>query len=112
MGHIHLQHVFTAQQFRKQHHGDGNPRHGAHWRSVHGPNGCVQPSRHFATRAFSSSSAQRYGGYKGSAANHHHVYDNVLDVLLRNKSIATPIEEGLLVVQAIESMHEKGRRQK
>lgn len=53
-----------------------------------------------------------YGGYKGSAANHHHVYDNVLDVLLRNKPIATPIEEGLRVVQAIESMHEKGRRQK
>ena len=53
-----------------------------------------------------------YGGYKGSAAKHHHVYDNVLDVLLRNKSIATPIEEGLRVVQAIESMHEKGRRQK
>ena len=53
-----------------------------------------------------------YGGYKGSAANHHHVYDNVLDVLLRNKPIATPIEEGLLVVQTIESMHEKGRRQK
>ncbi|HAY56135.1 MAG TPA: oxidoreductase [Flavobacteriales bacterium] len=54
--------------------------------------------------------ANDYGGYKGSAANHHHVYDNVLDALLRGAPIATPIEEGLMVVEAIEAMHALGRR--
>ena len=54
--------------------------------------------------------ANDYGGYIGSAANHHHVYDNVLDVLLRNGEVATPIEEGLAVVRAIEHMNRLGRR--
>ena len=53
-----------------------------------------------------------YGGYTGSAANHHHVYDNVLDVLLEGHAVATPVEEGLAVVAAIEAMHAKGRTQK
>ena len=35
-----------------------------------------------------------YGGYTGSAANHHHVYDNVLGVLLDGHAVATPVEEG------------------
>ena len=50
-----------------------------------------------------------YGGYQGSAANHHFVYDNVMDVLLRAKEVATPIEEGLAVVRAIEQMNALGR---
>ena len=54
--------------------------------------------------------ANDYGGYTGSAANHHHVYDNVLDVLLREGVVATPIEEGLAVVGAIEHMNRLGRR--
>ncbi len=54
--------------------------------------------------------ANDYGGYKGSAANHQHVYDNVLDALLRGAPIATPIEEGLLVVKVIEAMHALGRQ--
>ena len=53
-----------------------------------------------------------YGGYTGSAANHHHVYDNVMDVLLNGGEVATPIEEGLAVVEAIEAMHRLGRAQK
>ena len=50
-----------------------------------------------------------YGGYTGSAANHHHVYQNVLDVLLRGAEVATPIQEGLAVVSAIEEMNRLGR---
>jgi len=52
-----------------------------------------------------------YGGYTGSAANHHHVYDNVVDVLLRDAKVATPISEGVEVVQAIEAMNRLGRSQ-
>ena len=51
-----------------------------------------------------------YGGYTGSA-NHHHVYDNVLGVLLDGHDVATPVER-LAVVAAIEAMHAKGRTQK
>ena len=51
-----------------------------------------------------------YGAYQGSAANHHHVYDNVANVLLRGDQVATPIEEGLAVVAAIEAMNRLGRR--
>lgn len=54
--------------------------------------------------------ANDYGGYKGSANNHHHVYANVMDVLLHGGEIATPISEGLAVVQAIEAMHGLGRK--
>lgn len=50
-----------------------------------------------------------YGGYTGSAANHHFVYDNVMDVLLRGAAIATPIEEGLAVVRVIDRVHRLGR---
>jgi hypothetical protein len=50
-----------------------------------------------------------YGGYTGSAANHHFVYDNVMDVLLRGAEIATPIEEGLAVVRVIDRVHRLGR---
>ena len=51
-----------------------------------------------------------YGTYKGSAANHHHVYDNVVDVLLRDAEVFTPIEEGMAVVKVIESAIQLGRR--
>ena len=54
--------------------------------------------------------ANDYGGYTGSAANHHYVYDNLLEVLLRGGKVATPIEEGLAVVSAIEHMNRLGRR--
>ena len=54
--------------------------------------------------------ANDYGGYKGSANNHHHVYANVMDVLLHGGEVATPISEGLAVVRAIEAMHRLGRK--
>jgi predicted dehydrogenase len=50
-----------------------------------------------------------YGGYKGSASSHHHVYDNVIDVLLHGATAATPIEEGLAVVRVIAQAHALGR---
>ena len=50
-----------------------------------------------------------YGGYKGSASSHHHVYDNVVDVLLNGAAVATPIEEGLAVVRVIAQAHALGR---
>lgn len=50
-----------------------------------------------------------YGGYTGSAANHHHVYDNVFNVLLGGDDVATSIEEGLAVVRVVEEIHAKGR---
>ncbi|HHZ94976.1 MAG TPA: Gfo/Idh/MocA family oxidoreductase [Flavobacteriales bacterium] len=51
-----------------------------------------------------------YGSYKGSASNHHHVMANVIDVLRYGASIATPISEGIDVVEIIEAMHNSGPR--
>ncbi|PCJ80444.1 MAG: oxidoreductase [Bacteroidetes bacterium] len=51
-----------------------------------------------------------YGSYKGSASNHHHVMSNVIDVLRNGASIATPIYEGVDVVEIIESMYNSGDR--
>ena len=49
-----------------------------------------------------------YGGYTGSAANHHFVVDNVIDVLNERAAVATPVEEGIAVVRAIEAMYRAG----
>nr|WP_255360105.1 Gfo/Idh/MocA family oxidoreductase [Lewinella sp. 4G2] len=46
-----------------------------------------------------------YGGYTGSAANHHFVIDNVVDVLNGRAKVATPVSEGIAVVRAIEAMY-------
>lgn len=46
-----------------------------------------------------------YGAYKGSAANHHFVIDNVVDVLTNGSSITTNALEGLKVVEMIERMY-------
>lgn len=48
-----------------------------------------------------------YGAYKGSAANHHHVIDNVVDVLKGRASVATNALEGLKVVEIIERIYSK-----
>ncbi|HRP89107.1 MAG TPA: Gfo/Idh/MocA family oxidoreductase [Edaphocola sp.] len=48
-----------------------------------------------------------YGNYKGSAANHHFVIENVVDVILRNQAIATNGTEGEVVVSIIERMMDK-----
>lgn len=46
-----------------------------------------------------------YGAYKGSAANHHFVIENVIDVLKDRASVTTTAEEGLKVVEIIENIY-------
>jgi UDP-N-acetyl-2-amino-2-deoxyglucuronate dehydrogenase len=46
-----------------------------------------------------------YGAYKGSAANHHYVIENVVDVLKDRAPIATNALEGLKVVDIIERIY-------
>ncbi len=46
-----------------------------------------------------------YGSYKGSAANHHFIIQNVIDVLKGNTSITTNALEGLKVVEIIERIY-------
>lgn len=46
-----------------------------------------------------------YGAYKGSAANHQYVIQNVVDVLRGRAPITTSPEEGLAVVQMIEQFY-------
>lgn len=46
-----------------------------------------------------------YGAYKGSAANHHYVIDNVIDVLNGRSAITTNALEGLKVVDIIERIY-------
>lgn len=49
--------------------------------------------------------ANDYGSYKGSAANHHFVFQNVVDVLKGNGNITTNALEGMRVVDTIEKMY-------
>jgi UDP-N-acetyl-2-amino-2-deoxyglucuronate dehydrogenase len=46
-----------------------------------------------------------YGGYKGSAQNHHYVIDNVVDVLKGRATITTNALEGLKIVDIIERIY-------
>lgn len=46
-----------------------------------------------------------YGTYKGSAANHHYVIENVIDTLNGEKSATTNALEGLKVVEIIERIY-------
>jgi UDP-N-acetyl-2-amino-2-deoxyglucuronate dehydrogenase len=46
-----------------------------------------------------------YGAYKGSAANHHYVIENVADVLKGRGAISTNALEGLKVVDIIEKIY-------
>ena len=47
-----------------------------------------------------------YGAYKGSAANHHYVINNVVDTLNHRCSISTNALEGLKVVEIIERIYQ------
>jgi UDP-N-acetyl-2-amino-2-deoxyglucuronate dehydrogenase len=47
-----------------------------------------------------------YGAYKGSAANHHYIIENVIDVLKGRASITTNALEGLKVVDIIERIYQ------
>lgn len=46
-----------------------------------------------------------YGVYKGSAANHHYIFENVVDVLKGRSPITTNALEGLKVVEIIERIY-------
>ncbi len=46
-----------------------------------------------------------YGAYKGSAANHHYIIENVVDVLKDRNHITTNALEGLKVVDIIERIY-------
>jgi UDP-N-acetyl-2-amino-2-deoxyglucuronate dehydrogenase len=50
--------------------------------------------------------ANDYGTYKGSAANHHFVIENVVDTLKGRTRITTNALEGLKVVEIIERIYE------
>ncbi len=47
-----------------------------------------------------------YGAYKGSAANHHYIIQNVVDTLKGKTSMTTNALEGLKVVEIIERIYE------
>lgn len=53
-----------------------------------------------------------YGGYKGSAANHHFVIEEVINHLLHNKPTITSAEEGKSVVDIIETIHQVQKKHK
>lgn len=55
-----------------------------------------------------SNPANNYGPYTGSAANHHFVIDNVVEVLNDMAEVATPASEGLAVVKAIQEIYALG----
>jgi UDP-N-acetyl-2-amino-2-deoxyglucuronate dehydrogenase len=46
-----------------------------------------------------------YGPYKGSAANHHYIYENIAKVIAGNESITTNALEGMKVVDIIERIY-------
>lgn len=51
-----------------------------------------------------------YGAYKGSAANHHFVIENVVDVLKNRAAITTNALEGLKVVDIIERIYSSANK--
>ncbi|MFN4122765.1 MAG: Gfo/Idh/MocA family protein [Flavobacteriales bacterium] len=52
-----------------------------------------------------SNPANDYGAYKGSAANHHYIIENVVDTLKGRSSATTNALEGLKVVEIIERIY-------
>jgi hypothetical protein len=48
-----------------------------------------------------------YGLYKGSAANHHYIYENISNVIKGIESITTNALEGMKVVEIIEKIYIK-----
>jgi UDP-N-acetyl-2-amino-2-deoxyglucuronate dehydrogenase len=49
--------------------------------------------------------ANDYGPYKGSANNHHYIYENVIDTLKGESTITTNAMEGLKVIEIIERIY-------
>lgn len=58
-----------------------------------------------------SGPANDYGFYQGSMSNHDKVYQNVIDVLQKNGTIATSGEEGLKTVEIIEKIYQQAQTQ-
>ena len=54
-----------------------------------------------------SNPPNNYGDYKGSAANHIYIYENVMSVLAGESQITTNALEGLKVVDIIERIYKK-----
>lgn len=52
-----------------------------------------------------------YGAYKGSAANHNYVIENVVDVLKGRATITTNALEGLKIVEMIERIYQATKEQ-
>lgn len=52
-----------------------------------------------------SNPANDYGPYKGSAANHNYVFDNVIDAVKHGSTPTTNAMEGLKVVEIIENIY-------
>jgi predicted dehydrogenase len=52
-----------------------------------------------------SNPANDYGAYKGSAANHHYVIENVVDTLKGRSTATTNALEGLKIVEIIERIY-------
>lgn len=59
-----------------------------------------------------SNPANDYGAYKGSAANHHYIIENVVDALKRRKKPTTNALEGLKVVEIIERIYAVRNKQR
>ena len=51
-----------------------------------------------------------YGAYKGSAANHNYIIQNVIDVIRSRSTITTNALEGLKVVDIIERIYAAGKK--
>ena len=51
-----------------------------------------------------------YGSYKGSALNHHFIFENIVDVLRGNAEQAMDPADGLSVVDLIGRMYAAGRK--
>ena len=58
-----------------------------------------------------SNPANDYGDYKGSAANHTFIIQNVVDTLLGRTNITTNALEGMKVVEIIERIYQSSDRQ-
>lgn len=56
-----------------------------------------------------SNPANDYGLYKGSAANHNYVFENVVNVLNGENSISTNALEGMKVVELIEKIYQQNK---
>ncbi|HMD00631.1 MAG TPA: Gfo/Idh/MocA family oxidoreductase, partial [Ferruginibacter sp.] len=58
----------------------------------------------------SSAPPNDYGAYKGSAANHHFFFENVVKVLQGGDSITTNALEGMKVVEIIERIYREAKK--